>query len=162
MNNPQSIIHPPAGGPQSAFVDIDNARVEEQRIEMQKIIEAGHCPFCPENLKIYHKIDDEFEGKYWKITKNQWPYKHTKYHYLAILKRHAENVSELTEQEGGELITLLGKLQKKLKVPGGALAMRFGETLYSSATVLHLHAQFIMPDRDDPEYKPVRFKIGKD
>lgn len=144
------------------YVDIDNSRVEEQRIEMEKIMEEGHCPFCMENLKLYHKIPDELNGKYWIITRNQWPYKNTLFHYLAILKRHAEMVSELTSEEGAELITLFGQLEKKLGVKGGGFAMRFGDTNYSAGTVKHIHAQYIIPDIDKPDFMPVRFKIGKD
>jgi diadenosine tetraphosphate (Ap4A) HIT family hydrolase len=129
---------------------------------MKKIVERGHCPFCAENLKLYHKIPNELEGEFWIVTKNQWPYEHTKFHYLAILKRHAELLSQLTYEEGAELIQLFGKLEKKLDVPGGGFAMRFGDTNYSSGTVKHLHAQFIIPDIDKPDFQPVRFKIGKD
>lgn len=143
------------------YVDIENARYDDQRAEMQKIIEAGHCPFCPENFHLYHKIPNELEGQYWIVTKNQWPYKHTKYHYLAILKRHAEQLHELTKEEGGELINLLGELQKKYDIPGGGFAMRFGDTNYSAGTVKHLHAQFIIPDIDKPDFEPTRIKIGK-
>lgn len=143
------------------FVDIDNSRVEEQRREMEKIIEAGHCPFCAENLHLYHKVPNDLEGKYWIITPNQWPYENTKHHYLAILKRHVEQLYELTHDEGGELLEMLGKLQKKLDIPGGGFAMRFGDTNYSAGTVKHLHAQFIIPDIDKPDFQPTRFKIGK-
>nr|AIA18779.1 Unknown Function [uncultured bacterium] len=144
------------------FVDIENARVDEQRKVMQEIIDRGHCPFCPENLALYHKQTNELEGDHWFITKNQWPYKNTKFHYLAILKRHAELVSELTNEEGAELIQLLGQLEKKLGVKGGGFAVRFGDTNYSAGTVKHIHAQFIVPDIEKDDFEPVRFKLGKD
>ncbi|MEO8581800.1 MAG: hypothetical protein ABI425_04495 [Patescibacteria group bacterium] len=144
------------------FVDLDNARVDEQREVMKKIINEGHCPFCSENLHLYHTVANELEGDHWFITKNLWPYKNTKFHYLAILKRHAELVSELTNEEGAELIQLLGKLEKKLKVTGGGFAVRFGDTNYSAGTVKHIHAQFIVPDIDNDNFEPVRFKLGKD
>lgn len=147
--------------PIPSFVDLDNARFDDQRQVMKDIIAAGHCPFCPENLVLYHKQANELEGKYWLVTKNQWPYDHTKYHFLAVLKRHAEELYELTAEEGGELITLLGNLQKKYAIPGGGLAMRFGDTNYSAGTVMHLHAQFIVPDIEKEDFEPTRFKIGK-
>ncbi|MDA1080037.1 MAG: HIT domain-containing protein, partial [bacterium] len=133
-----------------------------QREEMERIIAADHCPFCPENLHLYHKKPKVRETQYWTLTPNTWPYKHTKVHYLAILKRHAENLSELTKEEGGDLFTLLGSVQKELNIPGGAMTMRFGDTKHSAGTVRHLHAHFLVPDLDDPEYVPVRFKIGGD
>lgn len=143
------------------YVDLDNAREDDQKQVMQDIIDAEHCPFCPENLQKYHKHPVEIDGEFWTVTKNQWPYKNTKHHYLAILKRHAENLYELTEAEGAELIILLGKLQQKLDVTGGGLAFRFGDTNYSGGTVNHLHAQFIIPDIDKEDFEPTRFKIGK-
>lgn len=144
------------------FVDLSNARVDEQRKVMQKIVEEGHCPFCPENLTLYHKQPNILEGQYWFVTKNQWPYENTLFHYLAILKRHAELISELTPEEGAELVQLFGELEKKLGAKGGAFAIRFGDTAHSAGTVRHLHAQYIVPDIDKPDFKPVRLKIGKD
>ena len=32
------------------FVDLDNAREDEQKQVMQEIIEADHCPFCEEKI----------------------------------------------------------------------------------------------------------------
>jgi ATP adenylyltransferase len=146
---------------QKQFVDLDNAREEDQKQVMQDIINADHCPFCSENLKKYHKQPILKEGKYWILTTNQWPYKHTKYHLLAIYKDHAVNLSELDSQSGNELFELLKWAEEEYKVPGGGFAMRFGDTNYSAGTVNHLHVQFIQPDINSPEFEPVRVKLGK-
>lgn len=149
--------------PQSSttpLVDVHNSREEDQRQVMEEILAAGHCPFCPENLNNYHNQPTILDGKYWFVTNNQWPYKNTKVHLLAIAKRHVENLYELTPEESGELLTLLGEMQKKYNAPGGGMALRFGETKYSAGTVKHLHAQFIVPDVDKPDFEPVRVKIG--
>ncbi len=143
------------------LVDLDNARLAEQRQVMEKIIEAGECPFCLENLKKYHTPEIIKENESWLLTTNRWPYKHTKFHYLAILKTHKENLSELTAKEGADLIKLLSFAQKYCQAPGGGFAMRFGDTSYSAGTIRHLHAQFIVPDREAENYQPIRFKIGK-
>lgn len=143
------------------LVDIDNSRLEEQRAVMEKIIEAGHCPFCLENLEKYHKQEILKEGKYWLLTTNQWPYKHTKVHLLIIYKEHATNLQELDPQSGIELLEFVQWAAEKFQIPGGGWAMRFGDTNYSAGTVAHIHVQFIMPDIDHPEYEPVRIKIGK-
>lgn len=144
------------------LVDIDNSRHEEQIRVMEKIIEAGECPFCLDNLKKYHTPPIIKENKHWLLTTNRWPYKHTKHHYLAILKTHKELLSELTPAEGADLIEILGFAQKHCQAPGGGFAMRFGDTNYSAGTINHLHAQFIVPDLDQPDFEPPRFKIGKD
>lgn len=143
------------------LVDLDNARFAEQRRVMKKIIEAGECPFCLDNLKKYHTPEIIRENQHWLLTANRWPYKHTKFHYLAILKTHKENLSELTPEEGAALIELLGFAQEYSQAPGGGFAMRFGDTDYSAGTIRHLHAQFMVPNIKAKDYQPIRFKIGK-
>lgn len=143
------------------FVDLDNAREDEQKKVMKEIISADHCPFCLDNLKKYHKQPIIKEGKYWLLTNNQWPYKHTRYHLLAIYKEHATNLSELDPNSGKELLEFMQWLEKKYKIVGGGFAMRFGDTNYSAGTINHIHVQFIQPDLKSSKYEPVRIKIGK-
>lgn len=145
----------------SNFVDLDNAREDDQKKVMREILAADHCPFCLENLKKYHKEPIIKEGKYWILTKNQWPYKHTKHHLLLIYKEHATSLSELEPESGVELLKLVQWVEKEYRVPGGGWAMRFGDTNYSAGTVNHLHIQFIQPNLEGPEFKPVRIKVGK-
>lgn len=144
------------------LVDIDNIREEDQYHMMAEIVAAGHCPFCLENLKKYHQQPIIKETKHWLLTPNQWPYDHTQHHLLIILKTHKEMLSDLTAEEGAELVEILGYAQEHCSAPGGGFAMRFGDTNYSAGTIRHLHAQFIVPDIDAPDFKPTRFKIGKD
>jgi diadenosine tetraphosphate (Ap4A) HIT family hydrolase len=146
----------------NTFVDLDNARVDEQRAVMAQIIKDNHCPFCLTNLKKYHTPPIIKETKDWLLTTNRWPYKNTKYHLLIIHKKHKEMLSELTAQEGAQLVELLKFAQQYTQAPGGGFAMRFGDTNYSAGTIKHLHAQFIVPDINAPDFKPTRFKIGKD
>jgi len=143
------------------FVDIDNAREDDQRQVMKDIIKADHCPFCEENLKKYHKQPILKTGKYWILTNNQWPYKDTKVHFLIIYKEHATKLSELDSNSGKELLDFVKWAEKEYKVLGGGWVMRFGDTSYSAGTVNHIHAQFIQPDINMPDFKPVRIKLGK-
>ena len=142
-------------------VDLANAREDEQRQVMKKIIEANECPFCLENLQKYHTPPILFETAHWLLTSNRWPYKHTQYHLLAILKSHKEMLAELTTAEGAELVEILHFAQEHTQALGGGVAMRFGDTSYSAGTIKHLHVQFIVPDIDQPDFEPVRIKIGK-
>lgn len=144
-----------------SFVDIDNAREEEQKKVMQDIIKSDHCPFCEENLGKYHSETMIKEGKFWILTKNKWPYDHTKLHLLVIYKEHVTNLAGLDPEAGKELFEFLKWAEKEYVIPGGGLAMRFGDTNYSAGTVNHLHAQLVQPDLDSPGYEPVRIKIGK-
>jgi ATP adenylyltransferase len=147
---------------QKTFVDLDNGRLEEQKREMEKISDRGHCPFCLENLRLYHKDPILKETEFWLLTPNQWPYENTKIHLMAIYKEHAEVLSDLKPGAGEDLLQLFAWAEKEYHVPGGAFAMRFGDTSYSAGTVIHLHAQFIMPNIEKADFLPVRFKIGKD
>ena len=144
-----------------SYVDLDNARKDDQRDVMREIIAAGECPFCAENLRKYHKQPIVRETEHWLLTPNQWPYNHTKIHLLAIYKTHAERLSELTLEAGADLLALMQWAEKEYNVPGGGWAMRFGDTDHSAGTVLHIHAQFLVPDLESPGYEPVRIKIGK-
>ncbi len=146
----------------SPFVDLDNARLDEQRNVMKKIMAEGHCPFCAENLTRYHKQPILRDGKYWSLTYNQWPHANTKLNLLIIYKAHAENLSQLDPRSGNELLEILTWAATEFKVPGGGVGIRFGNTDYSAGSVNHIHAQFFVPDRENPEFEPVRFKIGKD
>lgn len=148
---------------QSVFVDFDNARYADQTAVMEQSEAAGLCPFCMENLSKFHKEPIEWEGKYWVVTKNGWPYVNTKIHLLVILKEHQESIDELSEAAAAELFTALKWAVAKYQIPGGGLAVRFGDTNYSAGTVLHLHAHIIQPDIHAPNYadNPVKFKIGK-
>lgn len=143
------------------FVDLDNAREDEQRQVMQDIVQAEECPFCLENLRKYHKQPILKETGFWLVTTNQWPYDHTKHHFLLIYKPHSEHLSELDPAAGRELLELVQWLEKEYHVPGGGWAMRFGDTNYSAGTVAHLHVQFVVPDVDAPDFEPTRIKIGK-
>ena len=143
------------------FVDIDNSREEDQKQVMEDIISAGHCPFCEENLRKYHKQPILKEGRYWIVTDNQWPYKNTKVHLLIIYKKHATDLSQLDPKSGRELLELVAWAEKEYQIPGGGWAMRFGDTNYSAGTVNHIHVQFIQPDISAPDFKPVRIKLGK-
>ena len=144
------------------FIDVDNSREDDQREVMKNIMKADHCPFCLENLKKYHKQPLIKTGKYWVLTANQWPYKHTKHHFLAIYKEHIENLAGIDPEAGKELIEFVQYLEKEYSVKGGGWAMRFGDTDYSAGTVAHIHIQFVVPDIKDPKFEPCRLKIGKD
>lgn len=143
------------------FLDIDNSRVPEQVAVMEQIIESGECPFCMEALKKYHRTPILKETKHWVFTRNAWPYENTREHFLLILKTHKETLSELTAEEGADYFELVAWAETEFALPGGGLAMRFGDTNYSAGTVKHLHAQLIVPDIEKPSFQPVRFKIGK-
>lgn len=142
------------------LISIGNARTEHQKKVMEKIKEFQECPFCEENLKKYHKEEILKRGKYWTLTKNQWPYDFTKLHLLAITRKHVENLNDLPKASFGELLELFQWAEKEYDLKHGAIGVRFGEVSNTGATVLHLHAHLIVADTEHPDYKTVRFKVG--
>ncbi len=142
------------------FVNMNNARLDEQRRVMEDIIENQECPFCYENLSKYHKQKTLNKGKHWTITKNQWPYKYTDIHLLAILNYHAEKLSDLQKGALGELQEHMVWAEKEFNIIAGGICMRFGDMTNSGATVNHLHVHLIVPSADKPADEKVRFKIS--
>lgn len=145
------------------FVNLANAREEEQRTAMERILERGECPFCPENLSKEHQRPVIHRGQYWILTENQWPYVNTRVHLLLIAVSHVERLSDLPPEAGAELLVLCQWIERHYNVKGGALGMRFGNPRFNAASVKHLHAQFIsanITDQTDPNYQPVHFRVG--
>lgn len=142
------------------FINLNNARKQEQIEVMQKIAQQNHCPFCEENLRLYHKEPILKETQYWLLTKNQWPYQHTKHHFLLIYKKHVTQLRELDPEAGSELFALVKELENKYQFEGGGFSMRFGDTDFSAGTVNHLHVQLIVPDAMAKDFEPVKIKYG--
>jgi len=139
------------------FVDIDNARTDEQRQAMLRIIERGVDPFSMEDILKEHKKPILKEGKYWFVTENQYKYKNAKKQFLLISNLYAETLSDLTGEAFKELLTLAKEICKEYDIKGGALCARFGDTKISGATVKRLHFQII---ESDTELDPTLFYIG--
>ena len=149
----------------SKFIIPQNSRIDEQKKVMTDIAKADHCPFCQENLAKYHKSPIIKDGKFWVLTKNQWPYEKVKHQLLAIYKKHIEHISEIENGAGDELLKMFSDEAEKRKMPGGGVAMRFGNNPgygnYGS-TVFHLHAHLIEPDLEIMDTgEKWKFKFGE-
>lgn len=145
------------------FVNIKNAKYRPGKKYgrvIGKIIEDGVCPFCPENIRKYHKNPILKEGKYWLLTKNFYPYEGAKYHLLIIHKRHIEKFNEISRDAWQELKTLISGFLKKKNIPGGTFFIRFGDTAYTGASVSHLHANLVSPEGKDRNRRPIITRIG--
>jgi len=73
------------------FVNIDNTKRPEGAGKYGNVISQiqkdGVCPFCPEQLKNYHKNPIIEETESWLVTNNMYPYKNAKHHILFIHKK---------------------------------------------------------------------------
>lgn len=143
------------------FVNISNARKGEYKKVIEQIQATGKCPFCKENFK-YHKKPVYARKNAWFLTNNSWPYKNTSQHLVILGDEHKEEFSELTNKDLESVRYLINWAIKKWKIKGGALAMRFGNTNYTGASVSHLHFHIISPkiDTKTKRAKVVSFPIG--
>jgi diadenosine tetraphosphate (Ap4A) HIT family hydrolase len=117
------------------------------------------CPFCPETFKWHTKpILKRLRG--WLITENFSPYKNAKFHFLIVGEKHKENISDLKPTDWKSITSLVTWAVKKFKIKGGGITLRFGESLYTGATVKHLHLHLISPEINNGKAKPVYFPIG--
>lgn len=147
----------------SKFVNLKNtAHRTDGKYEkvIEQIREDGVCPFCPEHLLKYHKNPILKEGAYWLLTKNMYPYEGAKHHALVIHKKHIELLDQITPEAWAELQSIIQSFAKENNILGGTLLMRFGHTSHTGATVSHLHANFVSPDGEDKDRKPIMVRIG--
>lgn len=120
----------------------------------------GVCPFCPDQLKKYHKNPIIEETKYWLVTNNMYPYKNVKHHILLIHKEHIATMQEMSNEAWAELHEIFLRAIERSKIPGGTMFIRFGDTRFTGASVTHLHAHLVSSDPDSPEYVPLLTRIG--
>ena len=143
------------------FVNLANAREGEYKRVIEKILKTGKCPFCKENFKYHKKPIFKRKGG-WFLTEVSWPYRNAKHHLMILGEKHRENLSELKKRDF-EAISYLARFAiKKYKIKGGALAVRFGNTNYTGASVAHLHFHLISPEinKKTGRSKAVNFPIG--
>lgn len=143
------------------LVNIKNARQGEYKKVIEQIAKTGKCPFCKENFK-YHKKPIYKRKKGWFLTNNSWPYKNTGHHLIILEDKHKENFSEITKKDLESVAYLINWAIKKWKIKGGGIAMRFGKTDYTGASVNHIHFHIISPkiDKKTKKTKTVNFPIG--
>lgn len=139
-------------------VDPRNARAEGYRQIMGEIVSEGACPLCPPMKWHPNPILKDDGG--WFITENSHPYPNAKFHFLLISKKHIEGISELSVKDLKSILNLINWANKKFKIVGGGLTIRLGDTLYTGATIKHLHAHWIVPIVENGEPRPVYFPIG--
>ena len=143
------------------FVNINNARKGEYEKVIKEIAETGKCPFCKENFKYHKKPIYQRKGK-WFLTNNSWPYKNTKNHLIILGDEHKENFSELSLKDFESIKYLVNWAIEKWKIKGGGIAMRFGDTDYTGASVSHIQLHIICPNinKKTKRAESVNFPIG--
>jgi ATP adenylyltransferase len=139
-------------------VDPRNARAKGYKEILQESIQENACPLCPP-MKWHPNPILKYDDK-WLVTENSHPYPNTKHHLIFVSKKHIEELSQLTGDDLNSIISLAKWATKEFKIKGGGLTLRFGDTLYTGATIKHLHAHLIVPSTKNNKVTPVYFPIG--
>ncbi|MDO8601070.1 MAG: HIT domain-containing protein [bacterium] len=158
------------------FVNVHYAKSKEYKRVIETIASTGKCPFCKEDFKYpskakgkkeihlfaYHEKPVFKQKNGWFLTENSWPYKNSRRHLIIIGDKHKENFSDLTKKDLEAVGFLVNWAIKEYKIKGGALAMRFGNTDYTGASVAHLHFHIISPkiNKKTGRAITVNFPIG--
>ena len=141
------------------FIDARYAKSRMYKDVLADVKKAAVCPFCPETFKWHTNPILKTRGN-WLITESFQPYKNTNHHFLIIGKKHKEHIRELTATDWKEIVWLTTWAAKKYSLQGGGLAMRFGDTAHTGASVSHLHAHLIVPKMKNSRAVPVWFPFG--
>ena len=132
---------------EKAYVDIHNARSQEYRQKLEKILEQGVDPFDKIFLGQFDEKEILYETEHWFAFLNQHQYPGTQYQFVIVTQKYMEHFEELPIGAITDLFALAQKICHEYDIPGGGLTMRFGDTVFSGATVKHLHAQLIVPEK---------------
>ena len=120
-----------------------NCRGLKQYTAMVSDYQARKCPFCdpldPKNAILRETAN-------WRLWKNPFPLKNTSLHVILATKVHPWQGNILWSELWGEVGVLFSWARDEFKIPGGAFAFRFGSPEFNAGSVLHLHANIIVPD----------------
>lgn len=88
----------------------------------------GHSPFTNRpTLK---------EFTYFRLIKNEYPYKGFREHYLLVPKREVETILDLSEAERLELVGLIGMYEAQGYT---TISHQFGANAHASVSHKHIH-----------------------
>lgn len=122
-------------------------RTLSQYARMLANYRAGKCPFCdPLDAQdvVLH------ESRLWRVWKNPFPCAHSSLHLILASKRHVAPRDAVTVEDFEAIGEIFCWASAYFHIAGGGLVMRFGLPELNSGSVLHLHANIIVPDRSGP------------
>ena len=135
-----------------ALYHLPAARSDDQREYMDDLERRGICVFCTE----HQRAEIEIEGEHFYVTRNLWPYRGTKEHWLIVPRAHVRAFDELPDEAGAELWAL--KRQLRGDASATATVERSGDMRYNGGSVAHLHIHFVI--LEEAPAKTVRFRVS--
>ena len=142
------------------LVDLKNAKNETYRKQLADAEEREICPLCEEVIRKRSQVI-HVQNEYWIVTENIYPH-NAVLHLLLVSVRHIEEIGELAPTEWQSFGGIVQELARKFNILGAALALRFGDTSRTGATIRHIHAHLIVPHEhcDTGASSIVWFSIG--
>lgn len=120
-----------------------NCRSHNQYLSMIGDYEAGRCPFCDpldeKNVVLHQDLG-------WRVWKNPYPLKHTSLHLIMAPRQHVTDIQDISPSDFEAMGRIFKWARHEFEFKGGAFAMRFGSPEFNAGSVLHLHANIIVPD----------------
>ncbi|MCR4275927.1 MAG: HIT domain-containing protein [Candidatus Parcubacteria bacterium] len=144
-------------------VDAENANIvkrSDYTRTLNAIIAGGFCPFCEKHLFKHHRQPIMYKSKHWLVTKNAWPYKGSRFHFLFITRKHVEATEGIAPTAWNDLQKQYRKLIKENNIQGATLMIRSGDTRFTGASVNHLHAHLIVGSLRTENTKPIKAPVG--
>ena len=135
-----------------ALYHLPAARNDDQRAYMEDLETRGICVFCLE----HRRAEVALEGEHFYVTRNIFPYRGTREHWLIVPRAHVRAFDELPDEAGAELWAL----KRRLKGDASATATveRSGDMRYNGGSVAHLHIHFVI--LEEAPAKTVRFRVS--
>lgn len=129
------------------YVDINNVRSEEMRRKWQKIIDDDVDPFDPQYVKRYVEGSIIYETEFWYAFQNDHQYSDTEIQIVIVTKSFFNDTYDMPDNVWLDLKKIKKELRDTFNITGGGLIIRFGDTEKSGGSVVHQHAQIIVPKK---------------
>lgn len=122
----------------------------------RELLEAHECPFC---IAEEHQDMIIWEGKYWMMIYNKYPYTGNDQHIMAVPRAHKEFFVEFTEEEVAELKQVHEEVKKFF---WDKTYFSFCRETHGTVTksIKHYHMQFIGAELEGKYLRKMLHKQG--
>lgn len=128
------------------YVETRNVRSPEMKEKWLGIERDGVDPFDPQYVEKYIGGKILLFSDHWYAFENDHKYSEDVLHQFVIpSKNFYRTFSEVPPDASLDLDYICQKLVDKFNIKGGVRFQRFGDPLTSGASVIHLHAQLMVP-----------------
>ena len=139
---------------------MENYRTNEQLAEMRELETEGLCLFCPDVFLRRARQEILWETEHWTVIPNEFPYKGTALHLLAVPHEHATDLLDLTSAAQHDLWNALTKIRERFDLKYYGLGVRNGDCKFTGATIAHVHAHVLVGDAGSADEVPVRMRFS--